>query len=136
MLDLPWITVRGLHALKVLAREEGPLTSGALAREVHVTPTRAARLFRQLKSAGLISSAGHRGWILARPAGDITVLDVVESLGSSSARPERCQADWTMCRDRGSCSLAPLCRQAHERLIEVFRGHTLADLRAEMPALP
>ena len=136
MLDLPWTTVRGLAALKALALEDGPLTSGALGREAHLTPARAARMIRELKAAGLVASAGHRGWTLARPASDITVLEAVEALGASRSPSERCRADWSMCDDRGGCVLAPLCRQAHESLIEVFRGHTLADLRAELPVLP
>ena len=136
MLDLPWTTLRGLRALKALAREEGPLTSAALAREVRLAPSRAAGLLRLLKAAELIAPAGHKGWTLARPAGDITVLEAVEALGTSRPHPEDCSADWSLCPDRGGCALAPLCREAHESLLEIFRGHTLADLRAEMPVLP
>jgi DNA-binding IscR family transcriptional regulator len=136
MLDLPWTTLRGLRALKALAREDGPLTSGALAREVRLTPSRAASLLRLLKAAELIAPAGHKGWTLARPAGDITVLEAAEALGMSRPHPEDCRAGESFCPDHGDCALSPLCRQAHESLLEVFRGHTLADLRAVMPVLP
>ena len=126
MFDLPWTTLRGLQAVGAFARDDVPLSAGVLARELHVTPRRAARLIRVLKSAGLVASAGHKGWTLSRPAGDITVLEAVEALGASRSHPpERCPAE-----------LAPLLREAQESLSDLFRNHTLADLRAEMPALP
>ena len=135
MFDLPVETVRGLRALKAFAREEGPLTAADLARDARVTPSHIAKLMRTLKGAGLVVSFGAR-WSLARPAGDITVLEAVEALGMSRPRSGHCQADWPLCDDRGGCVLAPLCREAHEKLLDLFRTHTLADLRAEMPALP
>ena len=135
MLGLPRTAMLGLHALKALGRDEGPLSSGTLSREVHVYPSQVARLLRLLKAAGLVASAGHKGWILARPAGEITVLEAVEALGMSRPHPEDC-AVGSSCPDRGACALAPLCRRMHESLIDVFRGLTLADLRAELPALP
>ena len=135
MFDLPVETVRGLRALKAFARVDGPLSAAELVREARVTQSQAARLMRTLKGAGLVVSSGAR-WSLARPAGDITVLEAVEALGMSRARSEHCQADWPLCDDRGGCVLAPLCREAHETLLELFRTRTLANLRAEMPALP
>jgi DNA-binding IscR family transcriptional regulator len=136
MLDLPWMTVRGLRVLKAMARGEGPMTLGAIAREACLAPSRAARLARILRSAGLIAPAGAKHWTLARRPEAITVLEAVEALGASRPRPEHCQADWAICVDRGGCVLSPLCRQAHESLLEIFRHHTLADLGVELPTLP
>src|SRR5688500_18194359 len=121
MLDLPATTVKGLRVLKALAREDLPLTTAVLAREARVTPAHAARLVRVLKGAGH-AAAGGKGWSLARPAGEITVLEAVEALEASSSRPEHCHADWGACVDRGGCALAPLCREAHETLTELFRN--------------
>lgn len=135
MLDLPWTTVRGLHALKALAREGGPLSLGAIAREACVPPSRAARLLRILRSAGLVEETAPRRWTLARRPEQISVLDAVEALGASRPHAEHCQADWAICVNRGGCAIAPLCREAHERLLEIFRVHTLADLRVEMPSM-
>jgi Rrf2 family protein len=131
MFDLPAETARGLRALKALARGDGHLTAADLAREARVAPSHAARLMRTLKGAGLVVSSGS-GWSLARPAGVISVLEAVEALGMSRPRSEGCPH----CDDRDGCVLAPLCREAHEAMIELFRTHSLADLRAEIPALP
>ena len=126
MFDLPWKVTRGLQALAAFARDDQPRSAGLLAREIHVAPGRAAALIRELKTAGLVTGAGHRGWALTRPAGSITVLDAVAALGMArSHHPEHCPAE-----------LAPLCREVNDRLLEVFRSHTLADLRAELPSLP
>ena len=109
----------------------GPVACADLAREARVTPSHAARLMRTLKGAGLVVSSGS-GWSLARPAGVITVLEAVEALGMSRPRSEDCPH----CDERDGCVLAPLCREGHEAMIELFRTHSLSDLRAEMPALP
>ena len=134
MMDLPWTTVRGLHLLKALARQEGPMRAGALAREAGVSPGRLQTLLRLLRTAGLVEARGH-GWVLARPAERIQVLEAVEALGAARAKPAHCQADWATCDNRGGCALAPLCRHAHAVLVEIFRNHSLADLGVELPAM-
>lgn len=134
MLDLPWTTVRGLHLLKALARHEGPMKAAELAREAGVTPGRLQTLLRVLRAANLVEPRRH-GWILARPADQIQVLEAVEVLGASRTRPAHCRADWATCDNRGGCVLAPLCRHAHAVLVEILRNHTLADLGIELPAM-
>jgi Rrf2 family protein len=136
MLELPWTTVRGLHLLKALARHGGPVKAVALAREAGVTPSRLRLLLGLLAQADLVESRPRQGWTLAREPHRITVLEVVEALDPHRARPAHCRADWGTCDDRGGCALAPVCRQAHDVLQETFRRQTLADLQAEMPALP
>ena len=126
MFDLPVETERGLRALKALARVDGPLGAAELARDAHVTPGHVARLMRTLKGAGLVVPSAAGRWSLARPAGAITVLEAVEALG----------VDWTHRDDHDDCVLAPLCREAHETMLDLFRARTLADLRAALPALP
>ncbi|HEX7901842.1 MAG TPA: Rrf2 family transcriptional regulator [Planctomycetota bacterium] len=126
MFDLPWSATRGLQALAAFSRDDQPLSAGGLARELHVPPGRAAALIRELKAAGLIAAAGHKGWALTRPAGDVTVFDALVALGA--ARPDH--------PELYPPELSPLYREANENLIELFRRHTLADLRAEMPSLP
>jgi Rrf2 family protein len=126
MFDLPVETERGLRALKAIARHDGPVAAAELAREARVTPNHVARLLRTLKAAGLVAPSGSGRWALARPAGAITVLEAVEALG----------VDWNHRDDHDDCVLAPLCREAHETMLDLFRARTLADLRAALPVLP
>ncbi len=135
MLNLPWTTVRGLHLLKALARHGGPMKAAELAREAEVSSSRLTELLRLLARADLVESRPRQGWALTREPDRITVLEAVEALGVARPRPAHCHADWAACEHRGGCALAPLCRQAHLVLREIFHSQTLADLQVEMPAL-
>lgn len=127
--------MRGLHALKCLERHGKPVPVSRLAAETHVSPAHAARLIARLRELGFVESRPGKGFVLARPAGEISVAEVVQGLGAASAKPHRCKADYTTCTDRGVCVLAPLCRAAEEGLEEVFRRFTLSELSTELPAL-
>ena len=135
MLNLPWTTVRGLHLLKALARHGGPVKAADLARDAGVGPSRLPDLLRRLARAGLVESRPRHGWALAREPDQITVLEAIEALDTGRPRPAHCHADWADCDHRGACALAPLCRQAHVVLQEIFRSQTLADLQVELPVL-
>jgi len=135
MLELPWTTVRGLHVLKCLSAAGKAVPLPRIAAETHVSTAHAARLIARLRELGFVESRPGKGFVLARPAGEISVADVVRGLGASSAKPARCKADYGTCSERAVCALAPLCREAEEGLREVFGRFTLAGLDRELPAL-
>ena len=131
----------GLHCLLHLA---GPAAGEApssrdLAEFQGVSPTYVAKLFTQLEKAGIVASEEgiQGGYRLARPAADITVLDVVRAL--EGEKPLfRCREvrrnctlysedppDWAT---RGVCAIHALMLEAEKRMQETLGERTLAEL--------
>ncbi|GAC1553400.1 MAG: Rrf2 family transcriptional regulator [Herpetosiphon sp.] len=77
-------TVYGVRALIHLAMhaERGPVLSRQIAQQQDIPETYLNQLVLQLRRAGLISSVRgpHGGHMLAQPAKEITVLQILEAL--------------------------------------------------------
>ena len=72
-----------LHVLLHMDQAKQRLTSDVLARSMGTNPAVFRRTMAGLREAGLVrSERGHGGgWQLARPLGEITLLDVYDALG-------------------------------------------------------
>lgn len=132
----------GVHCAAVLgALPEGlALTAGRLA-EFHGIPTAyLAKHLQAMSRAGLIEAVqGPRGgYRLARPAADITMLDVIEAI-EGRAPAFRC----TEIRQRGPaavarreyvqpCGVHRVMAEAEEAWRSTLRGVTVADVVAEI----
>ena len=140
----------GLHCLLYLvdAPAERPPSARDLAEFQGVSPSYVAKLFTQLEKAGLVVSAeGVRGgYRLARPAQDITVLDVVDAI--EGRKPLfQCRDVRNRCvlfaesppkwATRGVCAIHAAMREAEAHMRLALKGQTLADLdRHVAPKLP
>ncbi len=135
----------GLHCLLHLvgrADREAP-SSRDLAEFQGVSPSYVAKLFTKLEKAGLVASIEGigGGFRLARPAGEITVLDVVDALEGDKPL-FRCRevrdgcilyGDAPPTRGPGNvCAIHAVMLEAEERMREALAGRTLADLDAEV----
>jgi Rrf2 family protein len=131
-----------LHCCSILAGlpPEGYLATRALA-ELHGVPKEyLSKALQALSNAGLITGtlgpAG--GYRLARPASDITFLEVVEAVeGSASTfvctgirdnNPCATRADIDDC-DRGPCAIARIMWEADKAWRDSLRSVRLSDLR-------
>jgi Rrf2 family protein len=93
-------------------------------------------LVAKLREAGLVSSVrgAHGGYRLARPAGEIAMLDVVEALEGPIAPMECFHADRegrVLCShevDAGACATKLLWTRVHGGVTKALTGTTLADL--------
>jgi len=105
---LPTSVTHALRAVAFLAtrRRDEPMRGQALAREVRVPAPYLAKVLAQLARGGVLSaSRGVRGgYRLARPAREITLIQVVEPLEGRWTRPSCLLRPGRPCREDGPCS--------------------------------
>ncbi|MFK3777182.1 Rrf2 family transcriptional regulator [Agrobacterium sp. NPDC089420] len=75
---------RVLHILIHMEKHEGAATSESIAAMLQTNPVVVRRTMAGLREHGYVSSEkGHGGgWVLARPLGEITLLDIYRALGT------------------------------------------------------
>ena len=121
----------GLRAVLEVARAtEGRLVSRrALSQATHAPLSVLAQPLAALVRAGvLVGRAGpHGGYRLARPAGDVSVYEVVVAIDGES-RPERCVLHEGVCSWEGACPFHAVLVTAQERFAAALRETSLADV--------
>jgi Rrf2 family protein len=128
----------GLRAMIYLAgRPPGErLSFREIARRIDVPEDFLAKILRTLADAGLVASwrGSGGGYGLGRPAESISFLDVIEAIEG----PVRINVCLDGGEDGEACSVAPSCtmlsvwREGQERMLDVYRRSTLADLAAPL----
>ena len=123
----------GLHGILYLAGQPaGKVTPLSEISESQQVPEKfLAKIFQNLSKSGLIKS--HRGvkggFSMNRPPEDVTVKEVLESI-QGPYFIAKCLADETSCTKTDACSVRSLLQKTQDRILEVFEGHTIADLIA------
>lgn len=133
-------TEYGLHCLLYLAGPlAGPASSRDLAELQGISVSFMAKIFTKFEKAGLVkSSEGIRGgYVLARPAEAITVLDVVDAVEGPKPLFD-CQNVRSRCTlysgkpatwmTSGMCGIHALMLQAEKNMRAELAGTSLADL--------
>jgi Rrf2 family protein len=131
-----------LHSLLVLATADAPMSVVDLARFQQIPERYLAKVFGRMRKAGLVAStegvAG--GFTLARPAGQIRVLDVLDAvdpgreLFACGEIRRNCELfggqppEWATA---GSCRIDSFMTQAQDALREFLASKTLAELVCE-----
>ena len=138
---MEWVWFTGMQITK--AAEYGVLGLIALSRrslgevvmidvlceEESVPKSFLGKIFQNLCKSGLIGSSrgSGGGFFLARPAAEISVLEVIESVEGPIALQRCLEVDEGCAHSRG-CALCGLLAEAQERMKEVFSGTSLAVL--------
>ena len=122
----------GLHAAVVLAGNDGRLvTTRELAERLEASEAHLAKVLQRLARAGLVAStrgpAG--GFRLARPAGEVSLLEVYETI-EGPLRPTTCLFGSPVC-GRAACIFGGFLAEFDERFRAYLRRTTLADLVTE-----
>ena len=119
--------IRAVLYLTKLGPNQRAATS-QVAKEQHIPPSFLAKIISQLSIAGLLhTSRGARGGVtLARPADEITLLEVVESIDGPIALNE-CVNDMGACTFGEECPLRPIWCDAQDELVNRLRSTNFAQ---------
>jgi Rrf2 family protein len=103
-----------------------------VAERQEVPPALLAKLVPLLVRAGLLDSQrGARGGLaLARPASEISMLEIVEAIEGPIA-VNRCTATPGQCDRANQCSVHPVWQKAQDYLVDLLRTTSLEDLRTD-----
>lgn len=120
-----------LKAVIELARTRSREWEGAgrLARRLGVSPTYLAKIMQTLAHEGVLDSQRGKigGFKLARPAGQIRLLEVVSPFDDLTPG-RRCLLGRPTCTDRAPCAVHNQWKPVAERMAEFFRETTVGEL--------
>ena len=133
------ITRREEYALKgivFLARQPGTKVTlvGEVSRVEKIPEKFLAKIFQRLAKAGLLRSirGAGGGFLLRRPAGEITMREVLEALEGPLAI-NRCLLRRGECGEELGCPLHDVWEEAQEGLLKILNGTTIEDLVKRIP---
>jgi Rrf2 family protein len=113
---------------------------GRVARAEGLSPEYAAKLLRQLRLAGLVTSVrgAEGGYHLARPVDEISVWSALTALGGEFFDAEFCgchSGQRQRCARSRDCSLRPLWQRLQETLRGALERVSLGDLQRDERAM-
>jgi len=128
----------GLMAVHFIAshREDGAVSAKRIAEEFHIPPERLAKILQRLAKKNLITShSGPKGgYILTRPADDITVGQVVRAL-EGPLQVVSCMDEKDDCPQFSRCNLRRPVQKIQASISYLLDTMTLAELTAD-PVVP
>lgn len=100
-----------------------------IAKRCDIPSSFLAKIFQSLSRAGLVrSQRGVKGgFILTRPADQITILDIIESV-EGPINLNRCLRDEKACSKHNQCAAYNVFEEAQMKLMEVFEKYSLIEL--------
>lgn len=122
-----------IRAILFLARQEPNQRAATkqIAETQKIPPSFLAKIISQLSIAGLIhTSRGARGGVLlARPAQQISLLEVVEAIDGPISLND-CTISTEACQMSGDCPLHEIWHEAQAELVTRLRGTTFDKFMA------
>jgi Rrf2 family protein len=121
-----------IHALGYIASAGGkPVLVKEVAEAAEIPPAYLAKIIHSLAKEGVVTTQrGIGGGVtLARPATEISMLDLCEALGDPITVP-RCMLGSADCSDHRSCPAHTFWVGHKARLLDFLRGTCVADIAA------
>jgi Rrf2 family protein len=99
---------------------------------LHIPREFLAKILKVLAARGLVRSArgAHGGYQLARPAGQISFLEVIEAV-EGPVQLNVCLDDKDRCDVSAGCTMYQVWKIGQDRMLEVYRRTSLAQLASE-----
>ena len=130
MLRVTKLTDYATVVLTVLASEPDVVASAAgLAERAGLEPPTVAKLLKPLAQAGLVEAfrGANGGYRLARPAGSISLFEIVEAMEGPLGMTE-CSVHTGACGIEDSCNVRANWRRINDVVADALRGVTLAQM--------
>jgi Rrf2 family protein len=128
------INTRVCYAIRMMAgiarRQDGqPVALKDIAERQRLPRMYLLQLARPLKRAALLKSVwGNKGgYSLARPASEITLLEIMEAADGPMALLD-CVLDSAYCERADYCECVEIWREINEAIVKTLEQYTLADL--------
>jgi Rrf2 family protein len=129
----------GLRAMIHLASlPEGRIASlQDLSSTLHLPREFLAKILKVLAGRGIVRSArgAHGGYQLARSARDISFLEVIEAV-EGPVQLNICLDHKDRCDVSASCTMYHVWKSGQDRMLEVYRRTTIAELASPADAVP
>jgi len=132
LVKFPEAASLGIHAAVMLAGpHNGPVPARRLAEGLKASEAHLAKVMQRLVRAGIVSSTrGPKGgFALARPAGEVTLLEVYEAI-EGAVEPAGCVFGTPVC-GRKHCVFRGVTEELDARLRAYLANAKLSDLAEE-----
>ncbi|MCK5247801.1 Rrf2 family transcriptional regulator [Candidatus Bipolaricaulota bacterium] len=129
LLKLSEATALALHTMVIIGKHETPVSASPMAEQLCASEAHIFKVLQQLVRAGLLRSkrGPHGGYVLARPADEITLMDVYEVF-EGPMRKDGCLFGKPAC-SRLDCILGNLVEDVRMKVVNHFASTTLKQAR-------
>jgi Rrf2 family iron-sulfur cluster assembly transcriptional regulator len=124
--------IRGILYLASMPQGKVALVS-EIAVSAEVPKSFLAKIFQSFAKVGLVTSyrGTGGGFVLARPASQITLREVVEAVEGPIV-PNRCLIGKGACLRDDTCSVHPVWRKVQNEVVAILDGITIEELVSQM----
>ena len=125
LMKLSEATALALHTMVMIGEQDAPISAAPMAKQLCASEAHVFKVLQQLVRAGLLHSkrGPHGGYVLARAAEEITLLDVYEVF-EGPMRKDGCLFSQSVCGGL-DCILGSLVKDVRTMVVEHFSSTTL-----------
>lgn len=118
-----------LRAMVAIASEEGPVLARQIAKSTSIPKPYLSTVLRLAVRAGILQSSRGRGggFVLARPAGRLTLFDIVAAFDDVGQGP-RCPFGMPQCTDAQACPMHEVWKPVSQGFRNMLMKTPLSDL--------